>query len=341
MRTNGNLSYKNCGRLLQGGKVTLMIKMRKADFDGFGIDHIQKTINLKAIGLIKYRPVNENAFETGEPIKLDIYSKISTVQNDFSLKDIIAESNVEFVVCGFNGRSVIYCEKRENPIFKSSTSKNEYISSSDSISYQCYDDIFIVEEEDCGSKKVTAFDMDLNIISSSVMDCSELNEYEIDRLNKQSAFNNYTGELREAYPNLSIDFDFNAFNENTVHSLIAACYDKQTQKEYIVRFNGSKEIAWKCAISGNITTGNILVFENCFYALYNTGRGYKWRLTKFTNDGNALDNYDFTGVDAVLTLHNKRPVIVYKDYSGLTVEQKQIFKTAGEFIGPAAMLIVD
>ena len=313
------------------------------NFNEFGIDYIQRNICLRAIALTKYCWVNENAFETGEPIKLDIYSKISTVQNDFSLKDIIAERNVEFAVCGCNGHSVIYCENREPMIFKSSSSANEYISSSDSISYECYDEIFVIEEfDDCGSKKVTAFDMALNILSSSIMASSDLNEYEINKSNKQSAFNNFTAELREAHPNLSIDFDCNAFSENTSHSLIVACYDRQVRKQYIVKFNENKEIAWKCEISGNITTDNILVFENCFYSLCHSDKhGKKWRLIKFTNEGHPLDNYDFTGIDAVLTLYNKKPVIVYKDISKLNSQQKQIFQTTGEFIGPAAMLIVD
>lgn len=124
--------------------------------------------------------------------------------------------------------------------------------------------------------------------------------------------------------------------------LIAACYDRQTQKEYIVKFNKSKEIAWKADISENATTDNILVLENCFYVLYFTDkRGNEWRLTKFTNDGAPVDNYNFKGFDARLTLYNKKPVIVYKDFSVLTPQQKLIQKTTGEFIGPAAMLIVD
>lgn len=68
------------------------------------------------------------------------------------------------------------------------------------------------------AKKVIAFDMDLNIISSSVMACTDLNEYGIDILNKQSAFNNYTGELSEAHSNFYIDFSLNDYNEKT------ACY---------------------------------------------------------------------------------------------------------------------
>lgn len=325
-----------------------MMKIRKADFDGYGIDYIRKNIDLRAIALTKYRLVNENVFETGKPmfstavpIELDIYSKISAVQSDFSVKDIVSVSNYELAVCACNEHSIIYCEKRENLIYKSSSSENVYISSSGSISYECYDDIFVIEEsDDLGSKKVTAFDMDLHIISSSIMACSDINEYEIDKLNKQSAFNNYTGELRETYPDLSIDFNFNAFNEAS-HYLIAACYDRQTQKEYIVKFNKSKEIAWKIEMSGNFTTDNILVLKNCFYVLYFTGRVHKWRLTKFTNDGQPLDNYDFTGGDARLTLYSKKPVIVFTDISKFTPWQKRLAKISDGSIGPAAMLVID
>lgn len=325
------------------------MKIQKADFDGYGIDYIRKNIDLRMVALTKYRLVNENVFETGKPmfgtavpIELDIYSKISAVQSDFSLNDIIPDSNYELAVCACNDNAVIYCEKRENSIFKCTSSENEYISYSDDVFYECYDDVFVIEEsDDCGRKKVIAFDMALNIISSSVIASSDFNEYQIAKQNKQSAFNNYTGELREAYPDLSIDFDFNAFNENT-HYLVATCYDRQAQKEYIVKFNKSKEIAWKTELSENATTDNILVLENCFYALYFTDkRGNKWRLTKFTNDGQTLDNYEFKGGDARLTLYNKKPVIVYKDFSALTPRQKLIYKNTGEFICHAAMLIVD
>ena len=306
-----------------------------------GIDYIQKNIDLRAVALTRYHVVNENAFESGEPIVLDIYSKISAVQSDFSIKDIVAESNVELAVCACSKDSVIYCEKGKAWTFKSTSSDNRFTTHSDSILYKCYDDAFVIEEGgDCGNKKVTAFDMNLNIISSSIMPFSDLNEYETEKLNKHSAFNNFTAELREAHPNLSIDFDFNAFNENTSHYLVAAC-NVHTRKNYIVKFNGNKEAVWQIEMP-NITTNNILVFENRFYALYFTDKcGKKWRLTKFTNDGNPLDNYDFNGEDAVLTLHNKKPVIIYKDISKLTPQQRQIVKATGERICPAAMLIVE
>lgn len=264
------------------------MKIQKVDFDGYGIDYIRKDIDLRVIALTKYCLVDESVFQTGKPvlgtavpIELDIYSKISAVQSDFSLKDIVPESNVELAICAYNESSVIYCEKRENQIFKCTSSENEYISFSDSIFYECYDDVFVVEEsDDYGSKKVIAFDMELNKINSSVIASSDFNEYEIAKQNKQSVFNNYTD--------------------------------------------------------------NTLVFESCYYVLdFTDKRGNKWRLTKFANDGQPLDDYDFRGGDARLTLYNRKPVIVYKDFSVLTPQQKLIYKTTGGFIGPAAMLIVD
>lgn len=138
-----------------------MIKMRKVDFDGYGIDYIQKNMDLRAITLTKHRLANEDVFQTGKPafdtaviIELDIYSKISAVQSDFTLKDIIPESNVEFAVCACNDHSIIYCEKRKDWIFKCSSSVNEYTTHSDSVSYKQYDNIFVIEEsDDRGSKK--------------------------------------------------------------------------------------------------------------------------------------------------------------------------------------------
>ncbi len=327
-----------------------MIKTQKVDFDGYGIDYIPNSIDLRAIALTKYHLANESVFakdnttfDIAVPIELDIFSKISVVKDDFSIKDIVGERNVEFIVCGCNEHSIIYCEKKENLIFKCTSSKNEYISSSEGVTYEYYDGVFVVEESvDYDNKKVTAFDMDLNVISSCVIDFSEPNKFEIEKLSKKSEFNNYTFELQESYPNLYIDWNFNAFNENTSQYLIAACYDKKSQKEYLVKFNKSKEITWKLELFDSIMTDNILVLENYFYALYHTDkRGNKWRLSKCTNNGKILDNYDFIGGDARLTLYNEKPIVVYKDFSMLTLQQKMILKTTGEYIGPAAMIIVE
>ena len=326
-----------------------MIKIKKIDFGGYGIDHISSSINLRAIALTKYCLLNGSLtgvdsphFKATIPIELTIHSKISTIQNDFSIKDIIFGDSAELVVCACNEHSVIYCEKRGNLIFKCSGSENEYISSSEYITYENYYNVFVIEESvDYSNKKVTTFDMDLNIINCCVMAFSQPNKYAIEKLNRQSTFNNYIGELRERHPDLIIDCNFNSFNRNSSNCLIAVCYEVQAQREYVVKFNNDKRIEWKLAISDNITTNNILVLENCFFMLYYTDKhGNKWRLSQVSNDGEYLDSYDFKGMDAILTFYNEKPTIIYNDISKLTSEQKLILKITGD-VGPAVMLIVE
>lgn len=353
----------------------------KADLGGYGIQGIGGDIDLNALVLEDYCLVEEDvryvdrlpddsiykhmpALQDLQFSGVAVKSKISRVNEDFSITDIVPLRQGELGVCGCKNDAVVYYEKtRDSLIFKSTGSDNEYVAPY-SARHKCYNDVFVVEyefdEDDCDEEdyeedavRVTVFDYDLNLLEQYY----EENEYDYstddiptknrnlrdgELREKYTEFNDYTVDLKNRHSGLHIDLtgigkkfkpDFDSF--------VAVCRDKKTKKQYIVKFDRDGEIVWQIEASENVMSSDISELNGNYFVLeYTDKSGRKWRLSKYSADGVLLDGYDFNGSDAVFTIHNDLPVVVYGDISNRSDWQKKLSKDTGANICPAAMLVI-
>lgn len=121
-----------------------MIKVRKIDFAGYNVS----ISNCGVVLLVKDRLAEISEIE---PEEFDFYSKISCLQNDYTLTDIVSEKNTELFICVSGADFVVYGENiyEENEehkrVFRSTRSQNEYIASYNA-SWNVYGDYFVIEE---------------------------------------------------------------------------------------------------------------------------------------------------------------------------------------------------
>lgn len=328
-----------------------MIKVRKISFGQFGIE-LLLNINLRAISLLREKQMkNESDGNYGT----EICSKIVSVEKDFSIKELVPEQDAVFEVCACYGNSVIYCEdvydKKSNSsyrVYRSTSSKNKYIGQCSNTLYKKHVDVFVVSESSSYAfdQKVTAFDMNLNIIKSYVIGYRDINEYEDGELDIVGTYNNYTGEINYRYPDLRINFhgDVNEakkYNENDDYTFVTTCYDCNVKKKYLVKFNRNADIDWKVEISNYVIHYNIKSLNTCYYVLASANRGYKHWLMKYSESGELLDKYEFSASGAIITVYNDKIVVVYRDLSVLKPWQNKVAKEEGLLVRPTSMLVIE
>ena len=356
------------------------MNVKKADFGGFGVGIDCRTVDLNAVVLKDYRLVEEGAryvdrlpddsIYKNMPALQDLHfsgvaenCKIARVNEDFSVTDIVPFRHGELGVCGCKNDSVIYYERtRDNLIFKSTSSDNEYVAPYNAVP-KCYNDVFVVkyefDEDDCDEEdyeeymtRVTAFDYDLNLLEQfyeeTDYDCEDnfLNRNFRDDgdglREKYTEFNDYIADLKNRHSGLIIDItgierrftpDFDSF--------VAACKDKRTKKNYLVKFDRDGDIQWQTEVSENAMSSDIYELDGNYLLLnYTDKSGRKWRLSKYSDSGVLLDSYDFNGEVISMTMHNGVPVIIYNDLANRKDWQKKLSKDTGANICPAAMLVI-
>lgn len=329
-----------------------MIKVRKIDFGGYCMDISATNTGLNAFVLKRDYIAEQGDFE---PEEIDIWSKIVTLQGDFSIKEIVSERNVEFAVCACYGNSVIYRERlfgdgfEDNMLYRSTNSQNEYISKLDNSGYRVYDNVFIIEEGDdySNSQKVTAFDTDLNIIKSCVTGYDDLNEYEVAKQNSMRNYERYRQMLREKYSDIVIFTEtenyeeVKKYNADPNYTFVASCFDRKVQKDYLIKFNKNADILWKTEIVDDVLATNVKDLNNCYYVLNNAHRGYKHWLKKYSENGELLDVYEFKASGGQLCVYNNKLVIVYDDVLSLQPWQKKAYKEDELFLCPSSLLVID
>lgn len=354
------------------------MNVKKADFGGCGMEHTCRSTDLNALVLEEYRLDEENVPLVDDLDDDDIYkhmpaleslcyssvavrSKISRVEKDFSITDIVPFEEGELIVCGRRNNSIVYYKQGfDDCIFLSTSSGNKYVAACDAAG-KCYRDVFVVAEdvdEDNEKRKITVFDYDLNVldkytekrgyidtrIPTGMLDFYETNDNK-ELYARYDEFDNYRKRLKKRYNDLYINdmgIDNKFFLKNVLYSdfFTAACEDRKTKQHYMIKFTRSGEIEWKIE-APDMFTDNILRFGDNYYCLNYTDKSYhRCRLSKYSNAGVLLDSYDFKGVDSVFTVHNDMPVIVFNDLANYNDWQRKLRREAKAYIGPAAMLVI-
>lgn len=322
-----------------------MIKIRKYDLDGYGIESTPEGTDLTAVALKKYEIGKSEPFCGGYFQEMDVFSKISTIDENFRVKDIVPIECVDRNVCAIFKDSIVYSEREKSYEFKCTSSANTYGNLISNYSYKQYGDVFVIEEGDkkCKRKKVTVFDARLNSLKTETIAFKENNEYESARIEEASKIDVVCNELNNLYPDYLIDY-----TENTMAAVlerrefVAVCYYRKNAKNYLCKFKSDGTMAWRIQASENLMTSYVLPFGVYYYCIYPTDSlCFKWRLEKLSAVGEILDTYVFNGsVDKIIE-YNRKPVIIYTDFTQFLPWQKQLLKEQGGSFGPSALLVIE
>lgn len=327
-----------------------MLNVRKIDFEGYGFGSLKNNVDLRGLSLTKIQLEKKSNNPKTNNLDIATYSKIVSLQNDFSVKEIIPNRASILTVCGCTDDTIIYCEETfgkgsqyHKAVYKTTTSHNVYRAERDVYSSKFYDGVFVIEEsmENSSNKKVMVFDAKLHLLDSCVIKTSDLNEYEKKRLERERLYKNSINVIRDVYPNLSIIFDFNAIRLKNSNSIISVCYDGKTRKRYLMKFNAVQNLMWKVEVSDNVSNYNVIMLNSNFYLLDYKKSDAVCKLIKFNGSGKILDTYEFVGNDPVITVHNGKPVIVYsKALKQKTLPEMERLLFEGLVVA-SSMLIVD
>lgn len=320
-----------------------MLRTKKIVLDGLALDMISiSEFGLDVVVLNKLEFIEHIDTPLGPARGLLTSSKISKFNDDYSFIDIVpCQEKIESTLCARTDKGIIYFNREERKVFRSTCSNNSYSTDSNSYGWKQIDDNLVVSEDiSSNSTRVSYFDIKLNLFSQ------EIKPYIYDivhetALLEDDKFNIISNNFHEANSNISPRLcKYSLTNMNKEKDVVLNCYDKFDKKEYIIFFEKGIKEKWRIELNEYILD-DLFNIDGYFYGVLSQNKiGHKWRILKISKDGVIVDSFDFRGADPILTIFYNKLAVVFTDIENFEPWQKELLRE-GQYVGPSAIIIVE